>query len=120
MILVVGTVVAVESQDAYTPLWAFQPPPQAEASAEKAWIPLADGSTVSPGDSSEWAVNLQSEAEVQLELTQGTLELRVESDSKREFSVVMGAVRVIVVGTRFRADRGPSEIGIRHRRNSTR
>ena len=69
VILVIGSVIALESQDNETPLWAFQPPPNATGtgSAGISWIKLADGSRVAPTPESEWAVNLQSDTKVELE-----------------------------------------------------
>lgn len=103
VILVIGSVIALESQNNETPLWAFQPPPNATGmdKTETSWIRLADGSKVAPTPTSEWAVNLQSDTRVELELMLGSLELDVESEPNREFTVLLGDVRVVVVGTRF-------------------
>ena len=83
--------------------------PRAAAAAvvEGSKTTFADGSVARSAAGAELVVKSASAERVESVLVTGAVDFEIAKNPRREFVVVAGAVRVRVVGTRFRVERSP-------------
>jgi hypothetical protein len=84
-------------------------------SASSRAVVLGDGSTITPIAEATFVVREVSERRVVAVAEGGEVDVEVTPNAEREFVVEAGAVRVVVLGTRFRVER----VDDRHTRVST-
>lgn len=105
VLLVVVISKLVLMQPSHEPLWTYKAPPTLGEEEGPVWLPLADGSKVSPSPDTLWALEKQHVDLIALSLTAGSIECQVNPEKDgRAFVVRAHGVTVRVTGTAFRIE----------------
>lgn len=84
-----------------------------ESGAEPIAVRLADGSQIDLEPRTRLEAGEAEGRDVRLDLARGRASFEVARDPERRFAVVAGAVRVVVVGTRFAVERRDGRVEVR-------